>query len=351
MMDDIVEEVGEENVVQIITDNVVNYKLVGQILMEKRNKLYWTTCAAHCIDLMLEDFKSNIPMHKEIIASGKKITTYIYARMSLITLLHHYTEGGELIRPGITRLGCLNDKRGPLYRMFTSKEWKDSRFAKIKDGKLVENTGDFSSLKVLRMVDSNEKPSMGYIYEAMDQAKEEMQTSYNNKRKVTNLYGKLYITDGTNNYIGLCMLPVINLIQCCITNLYFKADNEVKKRMYACLERMMGGNMDMVNKIDGQLEDFKSKKGFFRSEIAQHGQKNKTPTQWWESYGDAHPELQSFANRMLCLTCSSSGCERNWSAFEMLNIFSVVVFLAVVAHKKNIKEGCQFGCCCLKKEN
>lgn len=40
-----------------------------------------------------------------------------------------------------------------------------------------------------------------------------------------------------------------------------------------------------------KLEDFKSKKGFFGSEIAQHGLKNKTPTQWWESYGDAHPEL------------------------------------------------------------
>lgn len=205
MMDDIVEEVGEENVVQIVTDNAANYKLAGQMLMDKRNKLYWTPCAAHCIDLMLEDFESKIPMHKEIIASGKKITTYIYARTGLITLLHHYTEGGELIRPGITRfatsylcLGCLNDKRGGLYRMFTSKQWKDSQFSKTKDGKFVENIvtnkdfwknliiclkGAFPLLKVLRMVDSDEKAAMGYIYEAMDQAKEEIQTSYNNNRK------------------------------------------------------------------------------------------------------------------------------------------------------------------------
>ncbi|KAI5419265.1 hypothetical protein KIW84_043438 [Lathyrus oleraceus] len=205
MMDDIVEEVGEENVVQIVTDNAANYKLAGQMLMDKRNKLYWTPCATHCIDLILEDFESKIPMHKEIIASSKKITTYIYAMTGLITLLHHYTEGGELIRPGITRfatsylcLGCLNDKRGGLYRMFTSKQWKDSQFSKTKDGKFVENIvtnkdfwknliiclkGAFPLLKVLRMVDSDEKVAMGYIYEAMDQAKEEIQTSYNNNRK------------------------------------------------------------------------------------------------------------------------------------------------------------------------
>jgi hypothetical protein len=204
MMDDIVEEVGEENVIQIVTDNAANYKLAGQMLMEKRTKLCWTPCAAHCIDLMLEDFESKIPMHKDTIASGKRITTYIYARTGLITLLHHFTEGGELIRPGITRfatsylcLGCLKDKRGALVRMFTSKQWNDGPFAKTKDGKLVQNTvldknfwknvilclwAAFPLLRVLRMVDSDE-PAMGLIYEAMDEAKEEIRAGYNNKKK------------------------------------------------------------------------------------------------------------------------------------------------------------------------
>ncbi|KAI5386302.1 hypothetical protein KIW84_072732 [Lathyrus oleraceus] len=40
MMDDIVEEVGEENVVQIVTDNTPFYKATGEMLMEKRTKLY-----------------------------------------------------------------------------------------------------------------------------------------------------------------------------------------------------------------------------------------------------------------------------------------------------------------------
>jgi hypothetical protein len=40
MMDDIVEEVGEENVVQIVTDGTPYYKAAGEMLMEKRTRLY-----------------------------------------------------------------------------------------------------------------------------------------------------------------------------------------------------------------------------------------------------------------------------------------------------------------------
>jgi len=49
--------------------------------------------------------------------------------------------------------------------------------------------------------------------------------------------------------------------------------------------------------------------------------KKKTPAQWWDSYGNECPELQRFAIQVLSLTCTSSGCERNWSAFEMVSFF------------------------------
>ena len=40
-MNDVDEEVGEENVIQIVTGNATNYKVVGDLL-QKRQKLYWT---------------------------------------------------------------------------------------------------------------------------------------------------------------------------------------------------------------------------------------------------------------------------------------------------------------------
>src|SRR5699024_7866289 len=49
-----IEEIGKEKVVQVITDNGANYKAAGRILMERFPSLFWSPCAAHCLDLMLE---------------------------------------------------------------------------------------------------------------------------------------------------------------------------------------------------------------------------------------------------------------------------------------------------------
>jgi hypothetical protein len=77
--------------------------------------------------------------------------------------------------------------------MFTSKDWTTSTFAKSKDGKLIEETvtdkgfwkkiifclrASYPLIKVLRLVDSDEKPAMGFIYEEMDRAKESIQKAF-----------------------------------------------------------------------------------------------------------------------------------------------------------------------------
>ena len=61
-----IKDVGEENVVQIVTDNAANYVVVGQLLMERHPHLFWTPCAADCIDLVLEDL-GKLPWIKTII--------------------------------------------------------------------------------------------------------------------------------------------------------------------------------------------------------------------------------------------------------------------------------------------
>uniref|UniRef100_A0A8R7R0G4 DUF659 domain-containing protein n=1 Tax=Triticum urartu TaxID=4572 RepID=A0A8R7R0G4_TRIUA len=126
MLDDIVEQVGEDNVVQIVTDNAANYKAAGELLMEKRKKLFWTPCAAHCIDLILEDFEKKIKMHQTTITKGRKITTYIYSRTMVLSWLREFTRGKDLVRSAVTRfatayltLGCLHEHKGALINMFT----------------------------------------------------------------------------------------------------------------------------------------------------------------------------------------------------------------------------------------
>ena len=40
LLDSIVEEIGEENVVQVVTDSASAYVAAGELLMEKRKKLF-----------------------------------------------------------------------------------------------------------------------------------------------------------------------------------------------------------------------------------------------------------------------------------------------------------------------
>ena len=54
LLKDVIKDVGESNVVQIVTDNESAFVKAGKLLMKKYN-LYWTSCTAHCFDLMFED--------------------------------------------------------------------------------------------------------------------------------------------------------------------------------------------------------------------------------------------------------------------------------------------------------
>jgi ABC-type sulfate/molybdate transport systems ATPase subunit len=98
MLDGVVERVGEENVVQVVTDNASNYKGPGDLLMAKRKNLFWTPSGAHCIDLMLEDFEKKLEIHKTTIQKGQKICNFIYQRTLPLSWLRKFTEGKVLIR-------------------------------------------------------------------------------------------------------------------------------------------------------------------------------------------------------------------------------------------------------------
>ena len=76
-LDEVVEEIGEENVVQVITDNMSNYVKVGMRLMEKLGKLWWTPYVAHCIDLMLEDI-GKLNVHANTLAKARQVVKFIY---------------------------------------------------------------------------------------------------------------------------------------------------------------------------------------------------------------------------------------------------------------------------------
>ena len=77
LLDAFVEQIGEANVVQVVSNNGSNYMLAGKLLEAKRPNLYWTPCAAHCLDLILEDI-GKIPRIAKTLERVIQLTGYIY---------------------------------------------------------------------------------------------------------------------------------------------------------------------------------------------------------------------------------------------------------------------------------
>ena len=49
-----IQQVGPENVVQVVTDNATNNMGVAKLLKEKRPYIFWTSCSTRTINHMLE---------------------------------------------------------------------------------------------------------------------------------------------------------------------------------------------------------------------------------------------------------------------------------------------------------
>jgi hypothetical protein len=97
-----IDKIGRDKVVQLVTDNGANYMAADRILMDWIPTLFWTPCAAHCLDLMLEDI-GKLKDFKKPIAYAKRVTTFIYRHGRILSAMREKTSGMDLVRPAATR--------------------------------------------------------------------------------------------------------------------------------------------------------------------------------------------------------------------------------------------------------
>lgn len=98
----------------------------------------------------------------------------------------------------------------------------------------------------------------------------------------------------------------------------FRVDFSVKHQLYSCMSKLVA-ERDVRNKIDLQICEFHNARGLFGLETAIANRDKMHPADWWEAYGDGCPELKKVSIRILSLTCSSSRCDRDWDAFQMVS--------------------------------
>ncbi|GMP56541.1 hypothetical protein CsSME_00020983 [Camellia sinensis var. sinensis] len=271
LLDNCVDDVGEVNVVHIITDSASANVLASKFLEAKRPHLFWTPCAAHCLDLILEDiFK--LPHMKKIFDKA------------------------------IRR------------KMFTSEEWTSSKWTKEPKGK--QATQIMSQVHLcmcLGWLILRKKPAMGYIYEAMDRAKESIAKSFNEKEeKYKNIFE--IIDNRWNIQLHQPLHAAGHFLnpEFFYSNPSIEHDTEIMSGLFKCVSRLVRGT-DIQDKITQEMSIYTKSKGLFAMPLAIRQRMTRAPADWWSAYGYSTPNLQKFAIKVLSLTCSASNCERNWS--------------------------------------
>ncbi|KAL8548056.1 hypothetical protein ACS0TY_007388 [Phlomoides rotata] len=285
---------------------------------------------------MLEDI-GKLPRMKNTLKQAMSMTAYVYVRPGVVNMLRSFTDQKELCRAGVTRFATafltlqrMLELKPNLRNMFSSEHWTQSKWSKELDGKKVARiiiSAKFWNnavyilkiysplVHVLRLVDGEQKPAMGYIYEVMDRAKEAIANVFDkeedykeafeiiDRRWDCQLHKPLHAA-------GFFLNPQF---------FYNLAEGEVDKEVSTDFNEAVLKLIPDVGeqeKVYTQLSTYRHGDGMFGTPVAVRLRDSQPPAIWWENFGSDTPDLRSFAIKVLSLTCSSSGCERNWSIFE-----------------------------------
>jgi hypothetical protein len=202
LVDRCIDDIGEKNVIQVVTDNASVNLAAAALLKAKRPSIFWNGCAAHTIDLMLEDIGKIREVDKTIV-KARTLTTFLYSHARLLALMRTFL-GKDLVRAGITRfataylnLKSLLDNKKELGRLFRSDELNEMGYinkGKGKDiAKVVRSDTFWKTIDaavnyfeplatVLRKMDSD-VPGMGFLYGFLLDAKKDMAKRFDNDEK------------------------------------------------------------------------------------------------------------------------------------------------------------------------
>ncbi|CAN4097721.1 unnamed protein product [Withania somnifera] len=249
LLKEVVEEVGVRNVLQVVTSNEERYVILGKRLTEAYPTLFWTPCAAHSIDLMLEDIKK-LEWIDKIMEQAKSISRFIYNNNILLSMMRKFTFGVDLVDLGATHsatdfltLKRMVNIKHNLQSMVTSMEWMESPYSKKPEGSFWSMCGLISRLKdpilrLLRIVCNEERPAMAYVYAGVYRAKETIKKELVNKKDYSVYWN---IIDHGGNHIGVILFMRAGFYL--NPKFFYTAEEDVhlhiRSLLYDCIEKLV----------------------------------------------------------------------------------------------------------------
>ncbi|MQL90238.1 hypothetical protein Taro_022821 [Colocasia esculenta] len=334
----VVEEVGVNNVLQVITNNTETHAIAGKTLTEIFPSMFWMPCAARCVVAMLEDIEK-LEQVSIIMEHAKSIARFIYNHAEVLNMLRRCTDGKDLVHPyrspsetNFITLKNIASLKENLCNMVASQDWRNSPYSKKQAGAemadLICSPIFWSSVttlvqlteplvRVLRMVDSYRRPAMGYIYMGLRHAKEVIKKILKRKKDYMpylNIIDWRWDKELSRplHAAGFFLNPQF------FYSIKGEVPNEIMSGMLDCIERLVP-DAKAQDKINKELALYKNATGDFGRKMAIRARHTLLPAEWWSTYGGGCPNLTRLAIRILSQTCSARGCERSHIPFEQMH--------------------------------
>ncbi|XP_059639934.1 uncharacterized protein LOC132282321 [Cornus florida] len=326
-LDEVIGEVGVENVVQIVSYSASDWmEAAGKQFMEKQRTIFWTVSASHCIALMLDNIGA-MALIKGVLEDTKIITKFIYSHAAVLELLRYHTDGCDLIMPSKIRsampfltLENIVVEKTNLKKMFVSSKWNTSIWASSMEGKRVANlvagssfwsgatmvlTATIPLVRVLELINEDDKPKLCLIYETMDQAKETIKEGFRNKEEKYMPFWEV-IDEIWNQHLhsplhsaGYYLNPVLTYSS------DFSVDVEVSGGLLCTIVHMVE-DKHVQDLVMLQIDEYRKAKGAFGEGCAIDQRLNVPPADWWSYHGGECRELQRVAIRVQGQTCDGA---------------------------------------------
>ncbi|KAL5581614.1 hypothetical protein UlMin_014056 [Ulmus minor] len=338
LLKQVVVEVGVKKVLQVITSGEEQYVVAGKRLMDNFPTLYWSPCAARCIQLILEDF-GNIQWIKSTVEQARSVTRYIYKHSVVLNIMRRYTFGIDIVKAGdsvfatnFMTLKQMADLKLNLQSMVTSTEWMGSQYSQTAEGftllDTLTNRSFWSScilithltdplLRVLRIVRSQKRPAMGYIFAGIYRAKERIK-----RELVKREHYMIYWNIIDSRWKTLWRLP-LHMSGFYLNPKFFYSvegdmHNSIMTGMFDCIERLVP-DVEVQDKIIKEIKLYKHAAGDLGRTLAVRARDSLLPAEWWSTYGGCCPNLSRLAICILSQTCSLVHHKPNQVLFEQLH--------------------------------
>ncbi|RVW73056.1 hypothetical protein CK203_061061 [Vitis vinifera] len=280
LFDEVIEWVGPLNVVHMVT---ANYVAAGRLISQKHKHINWSPCAAHCLNLIFKDI-GKMDHVAELVRRASKVTIFVYNHVALLSWLRKREGWTEILRPGATRfattfiaLKSLHDHKHDLQALVTSKFFVDSRYSKdyksqvavsiILDNRFWNDCLIVVNLmsplmRLLRIVDCDERPSMGYVYEGMYRVRLGIKKLFNYNKRLYKPYTEI-IKQRWDQQLKKSIHSAAYWLNPC-----FQYDQE----NFCNKPNVIGGVMDVIDQkvLKGKLETMNEMK-LFRDRLGSFG--------------------------------------------------------------------------------